>query len=50
MSEETSFVQWQDRAKEERKRTGMSAGPIIGWVVGGLVVLVALVALYLYLG
>lgn len=50
MSEETSFVQWRASAKEERKTTGFPVGTVIAWVAGVVVVLVAIVALFMYLG
>jgi hypothetical protein len=45
-SDETSFVQWRERAKDERKSTGNKTGLIIGVAVA-LVVVVAVAIILL---
>ncbi|HJP77588.1 MAG TPA: hypothetical protein VJ914_25180 [Pseudonocardiaceae bacterium] len=45
-SDETSFVQWRERAKDERKSTGSKTGLIIGVAVA-LVVIVAVAIILL---
>ncbi|HEY4020798.1 MAG TPA: hypothetical protein VGM75_19055 [Pseudonocardiaceae bacterium] len=42
-SDETSFVQWRERAKDERKNTGNKTALIVG--IAAVVVIVAVVAI-----
>jgi hypothetical protein len=44
--EETSFIQWRERAKEERKRTSGNTVKLVGVAVAVLV-LIAVVAVLL---
>lgn len=49
MSDETTFVQWKDNAKEDRKDTSVPATAIVVSVIGAVVVLAAVIAAFMYL-
>jgi hypothetical protein len=46
--EETSFIQWRERSKGERKRSGGNAPLVIGVVVAVVVVVVVAAILLLH--
>lgn len=46
--EETSFIQWRERAKEDRKRTGLNTAVLVGAAVVALVLIVVVALLLLH--
>lgn len=47
--EETSFIEWRSKAKQERERARSTRGTVIALVVALLVLVIAGVVLYLSL-
>lgn len=50
MSDETTFVQWKDRAKDERDTTGGGKGKIILVSVVAVILVIAVIALVGFIG
>ena len=46
--EETSFIQWRERAKEDRKRGGVNTAVLIGLAVVALILIVVVALLLLH--
>ncbi len=46
--EETSFIQWRERAKDERKRSGVHTAVLIGAAAVALVLIVVVAILLLH--
>lgn len=46
--EETSFIQWRERAKEQRKSGGVNTAVLIGVAVAALVLIVVVAILLLH--